>query len=884
MTEWIRVAGSRIRSWLGKRRVDEEFGDELQAHLQMLVKENVRRGMTAEEAERAARIKLGGEAQLRETNRELRGLPLLETFFQDLRFAARGLRKSPGFALVCVLTLALGIGANTAIFSVINAVLLQQLPFPESNRVVVINRHEGSSVPYPEFLDLQAQSQSFDLLALQRFDSMNLTSGGEPEHVVVRMCSPDFLPILGRQPILGRLYTKEEDRLGAAPVVVLAESLWRKRFGADPKALGTTADLDGKPYIIIGIVTDLPRQLSRADLFVPIGQWSGPDFRRRGFGFGSLGLARLKPGVTLAQARADLNQVASNLASAYPKEDTDLTFTAETFRTSTLGGMQETLLLLFGAVGFVLLIACANVANLLLARATSRNRELAIRVTMGAGRGRVIRQLLTETSLLALLGGGLGLLLAVWGTRAMIAASPAGVVNAEVTGVNPRMLIFTLALSLLTGILFGVVPAFKAARVNIQATLKEGGRGSTSGNQRTQSVLVVAETALALVLLVGAGLLVRSLTRVWQVNPGFDVHNVLTFDIESSPEVASDGGRIRRMYTDLIERLEALPGAEAASAVFGNLPLTGDSDIDFWREDKPLPEKIADAPDALYYAVSPAYLRVLRTPLLKGRFIEAGDRENAPVVVVINDSIARKLYPNENPLGKRLHLTFFEESAEIVGVVGTVKHFGLDRPPQNDNLLQLYLSAQQVPNRLMPLLSKGSKVALRTAAPADMITDAVRQVVRGVDSRQVMYGEETMQQLLDESLAGRRFSLMMLGVFAALALLLASVGIYGVISNLVGQSMHEFGVRMALGAQPRDVLRLVLGRGARLDLVGVALGVAAALPLMRLLSSQLFGVTAADPLTFTGVALLLSAVALMACFIPAYRATRVDPLVTLRHE
>jgi predicted permease len=884
MLGWARELASRIRGWLTMRRVDGEFSDELNGHLELLTEENLRRGMTREEAQHAARLRLGGTTQLHETNRELRGLPILETFFQDVRFAQRGLRKNPGFALVCVLTLALGIGANTAIFSVVNAVLLQRLPFPQPDRVMTIFRHQGSSVPYLEYRDIEAQAQSFELLALSRRDSMVLTGAGEPERVAVRMCTPDFLPILGIQPIAGRLYTKEEDRPGAAPVVVLAESLWRERFNADPQAVGSSAALDGKDYTILGVVPDLPRQFSRTDVFFPLGQWSEPTLYLRGYSLGTVGLARIKTGMTLAGARADLSRVAKNLAAAYPKEDSDLTFSVVPFRTQMVGDMRRTLLLLFGAVGFVLLIACANVANLLLARSTSRKRELAIRVTMGAGRGRVVRQLLTETSLLALLGGLLGLLLAIWGTHAMIGASPAGLLNAEVTGINVRVLFFTLGLSLATGILFGAVPAWKASRVNVQETLKEGGRGSTASHQAVQSALVIAEIALALVLLAGAGLLIRSLTRVWEVSPGFDPHNVFTFSVAASPEAAADGAKIRSMYRRLIENLEALPGAEAASELFGNLPFTGDSDIELWREDRPAPQQIADAPDALYYTVEPDYLNALRIPLLSGRFISKQDQPGSPVVVVINERAARQLFPNEEPLGKHLHLTFFDESVEIVGVAGTIKHFGLDAPPSEESQFQIYLAAQQVPDRMVPMLAKGATVVVRTQGPPGTMAAAARQVVHEVDSRQVMFNEGSMEQLLNDSMASRRFSLVMLGVFAGLALLLASIGIYGVISNLVGQSMHEFGVRMALGAQPGDVLRLVMSRGARLDTLGVAIGVAAALPLMRLLNHQLFGVSSADPLTFGGVALLLTAVALVACFIPAYRATRVDPLVTLRHE
>ena len=884
MFGWMRVLGARIVGMARMRRENEEFGNELDTHLEMLIAENVRRGMTREDARRAAKIKLGGATQLSERNRELRGLRLLETALQDLRYATRSLRKNPGLALICIVTLALGIGANTAIFSVVNAVLLQQLPFPQPDRVVVMHRHEQSSIPYAEFLDLQAQTKSFDLLALHRQDNMNLTSAGEPERELVRMCSPDFFTILGMRPILGRIYTKEEDRLGAAPVIVLSESLWRRKFNGDPKVAGSSVTLAGKDYAVLGVLPDLPRQFAKSDLFFPIGQWSEPTFRLRGEGFGAVGLARVKAGVTIEQARAELTHVAKTLAAAYPKDDAKLDFTAVPFRTYSIGDAQQPLLLLFGAVGFVLLIACANVANLLLARSTKRKRELAIRVAMGAGRGRVVRQLLTETSLLALLGGAAGLLLAIWSTRTIIAASPSGLLNAEEVGVNLRMLLFTGALSLFTGVLFGIIPALKAARVDVQETLKEGGRGSTTRQQRAQSVLVVSEIALALVLLAGAGLLVRSLARVWGVNPGYDAHNVFTFVVAPSAEAASDAPKLRQMYSRLIERLEALPGADSASVTFGNLPLTGESDIEFWREDRPRPEKMNDAPDALWFAVMPDYLRVMRIPLLRGRFITAEDSETSQDVVVINDAIARRVLPNEDPLGKHIYLHFFDQSTEVVGVTGTIKDFGLDTPPDKDNELQLYLPFRQVPDRLMPLLSKNSRLALRSVVPAGSMAGAVREAVRAVDSQQVMFGEATMQELLDGSTAFRRFSLLLLAIFAALAVLLASIGTYGVISNLVGQSMHEFGVRMALGAQQKDVLRLVLQRGLRLDLAGVVMGVAGGLPLMQLLSSQLFGVAPEDPLTFAGAAILLSGMALLACFIPAHRATRVDPLVTLRYE
>src|SRR5579863_527356 len=823
------------------------------------------------------------EAAREEKLRTYRGGNMLADLLQDVRYALRMLRKSPGFTAIVVLTLALGIGANTAIFSVVNAVLLYQLPFPQSGQLMMIHRGEGSSVPYPEFADLQAQATAFQYSALTRRDSFNLTGAGDAERMVGRMISADFFTILGTQPILGRNFRHEEDTLNAAPTVVLSEGLWRRKFAADPQVLGRNIALSGQEYEVIGVFPELPKFFAKVDIYVPIGNWADPAFRKRGAGFGTAVVARLKPGVSIAQSRANLNQVAQNLAATYPKEDKGLEFSVVSFRDSSIGDLPNTLILFSAAVGFVLLIACANVANLLLARSNGRTRELAIRMTMGAGRARVIRQLLTETVLLAVAGGALGLLLATWGMSAMRVIAPAGLLGAEGSGLDARVLGFTLAISVLTGILFGIFPALKTSQPDLQRVLKEGGRGTIGGHGRTQAALIISEIALATVLLVGAGLMIKSLACIWAVAPGFNPHNVLAFSVSLSPSSAKDPAKIRLMYAQLTEKLRATAGASAASPFFGNLPMTGDSDLVFWREDKPRPDNENDMPDTLWYAVNPDYLSALQIPLLRGRFITDRDTDSAPPVAVIDEKMARKLFPGEDPLGKQLHLTFFNEVVEIVGVVGDVKQYGLTSAA-DDGQYQTYFSFQQVPERLFPLLSSGSRVVVRTAVPPLSLVEPIREQVKALDDQQVMYGVQTMDEVLDESVAFRRFEMTLLNVFAGMALLLACVGIYGVISYLVGQRTNEIGIRMALGAQPGDVLRMVIARGAWLQILGVGLGIVIALPLMRLLSGFLFGVTATDPITFISVAVLLIAVGLLACYIPARRASRVDPLVALRYE
>ena len=886
----FRALFSRIAGLFDRERRDAELQDELQSVVQMHIEDNLRSGLSPEEARREALIKLGGMDQVSEAYREQRGVPILETLAQDVRFAVRGMRKNLGFTAIALLTLALGIGANTALFSVVNGVLLNPLPYPNPEQLVTLfgktKQFEHASVSYPNYLDWQEQSHSFSSMAAFHGENFTVTGQDEPERLQGYMISAAFFSALGVSPILGHTISPQEDIPGGAPVVLIGEGLWKRKFGASPSVLGRAMILNGTGYAIIGVVPANFHLYSadNSEVYVPIGQWTDPTFRDRTVGMGMGVVARMKAKVTLEQARADMENVARNLAAAYPQADTGLTVSVLRLKDDMVGDIRGTLLVLLAAVAFVLLIACANVANLLLARSSSRSREFAVRSALGASHSRLIRQLLTESALLGVIGGALGLVLAANGTKLVLAVVPHAVPRSREITIDTHVLLFTLLASVLAGILFGLAPAVKLWHTNLQQTLREGGRGTSGTRQRTQNAFVIVEMAVALVLLVGAGLMIRSLAVLWGVDPGFDPHNVLTFSVTIPPSVATSPAQLRAAVRQLHHAVSNTPGVDAASLTGGALPMDGDSEIPFWLEGQPKPANTSDMNWALFYIAEPDYAKAMGFPLLSGRFLSENDTETSAPVIVIDEYLAHKYFPNENPIGKHLNLGLLDTQPEIIGVVGHVKHWGLDTDSQQKIQAQVYMPLTQIPDRFWPLLSRGAYLMLRSKVDPLSLLPALRSSVSKVNHEYVIYNVQTFEQIISDSLAERRFSMVLLGLFAGLALLLSTVGIYGVITYLVGQRVPEIGTRMALGAQRKDVLQLILGRGIALAATGVILGSLLALILTRQMRSMIYGISATDPLTFAGVALLLMLIATWACYIPARRAMRVDPMSALRHE
>ena len=815
----------------------------------------------------------------------------MQTLLQDIRYGIRMLAKNPGFTVVAVLTLALGIGANTALFSVVNAVLLKALPFHQPDRLVALYQNkvqfQRASISYPNFLDWQRQNRTFDSMAAFRPDDFNLTGAGEAEHIRGEMISADFFSTLGLQPMIGRWFTSQEDQLGGAPVAVISAGLWARKFTARPDIVGRSVELNGTDYTIVGVVParfHLQMQNFPLDIgvYIPIGQWNDVTFHDRSSGLGTKAIGRLKPGVTLDQAYADMDSVATQLAEAYPVADRDSGVTLMSLKESIVGDARPFLLLLLAAVGFVLLIACVNVANLFLARSTSRTREFAIRSALGAGRHRVLRQLLTESALLAVAGGALGLLLAEWGMQGVLTLVSDSLPRAAEVTLDGRVLLFTVAISLLSGILFGLAPALKTSQLNVQATLREGGRGS-SGRHRVQGIFVATEMGMAVVLLIGAGLMLRTLSSLWNVSPGFDPHHVLTFNVGLPPATETrPTASIRSSFVQLHDRLAAIPGVQSVSLLRGAIPMGSDSEDPFWIEGRPKPLSDNDKYWSIWSEVEPDYLHVMGIQLIRGRFFTNADIESAPHVAVIDEDFAEKYFPREDPLGK-VFTDDYVGPTQIVGVVRHVNQWGLEE--KLAMRAEFYLPFRQIPDKYMTRAVRSTTVVLRSTGDPLALANTIRHEIQQMNSEQVMFEPKSMDDIVyNQSVMAQRFSMILLAVFAAVALMLASVGIYGVVSYIVGQRTQEIGIRIALGARPVQVMRWIMREGARMALIGVAFGLAAALALTRLMASLLYGVSTTDPLTFAGVAILLMGVALVACYVPAWRAMRVDPIVALRHE
>ena len=809
--------------------------------------------------------------------------------WQDLRFALRVLGKNLSFTTIAVLTLALGIGATTALFSVVNGVLLNPLPYPASEQLLSIRQKtvdaQERTLSYPNFLDYQRNNRTFTGMAGYLQEDFTLTGGGEPERLRGEMISASFFPLLGVKPVIGSVLSAEEDLLGGRPATMISEGFWRRKFGSSQEILGTAITLSGTDYTIVGVIPARFRLDRSNDVYVPIGQGRDPPFRDRRISAGMQVVGRLKPGVELDQARADMEAISRSLAAMYPDADRGEGIALASLKKDMVGNVQPFLLLLLGAVGFVLLIACANVANLLLARATGRTVEFAVRTALGASKSCIIRQLLTESVLVAVCGGALGLVLASWGIRSILAVLPAALPRADAVHIDQTVLIFALLISTLVGIAFGLAPALKASNPHLHETLKQGGRGSSGTRHGLQRVFVGAEIALALILSVGAGLMVRSFSKLAGVNPGFNPHRVLTFSLSLPTEISASPDKTRAYLRELDQKLGAIPGVEASSVSATSLPLSGDFDaMGFWLEGQPKPTSVHDMNPALWYAVEPGYFRAMGIPLKRGRLLGSSDDDHSPFVVVVDEMLARQYFAHEDPIGKRINLMLEFPQAEIVGVVGHVKQFSLDSSAGPPFQAQFYFPFVQFPDKHLQHFAGTTTLVVRTEEAPLALVSAVRRTIAEMSSEQVMYDEKTMDEVISQSLAARRFSMILLDLFAAFALVLATVGIYGVVSYMVGQQTHEIGIRTALGAQPKDVLKFVMGQSGRIVFMGVATGLVGAFALTRLVASLLYGVSSTDPSTFAGVAVLMILVALIACYVPARRAMRVDPIVALRYE
>jgi len=809
----------------------------------------------------------------------------VDNFLHDLKYGIRMLFKNPGFTIIAVLTLALGIGANTAIFTVVNGVLLRPLPFRDPSRIMLVVERNTMfpiiSTSYQNYKDWRDQSHSFESVEASCFTNLTLTGLGEPERFKARYATSGLLPLLGVTPIAGRTFLPEEDRAGGPPVAMISYSLWQRRFGGSADWLGRTITLDAQPYTLIGVLPPGFQFLQPADIYVPFEPWAKTLPDDRDWHPGIIPTARLKQGVQLEQARAEMKTITARLAKQYPEADASVSADVVHLQDQMVQIVRPALIVLLCAVAFILLIACANVANLLLARAASRSKEIAIRTALGASRLRVVRQLLTESVVISLLGGGLGLLFANFSLAPLLHLAASSVPDVGVIRIDRSVLFFTIAASLLTGILFGLVPALRTAQLDLRETLNESGRGSTgaAASHRLRSVLVVSEIALAMLLLVGAGLLLRSFERMQSVAPGFQPDHLLAADIPLSQTEYPKPEQRFQFFDRLLERVRTLPGVRSAGAA-SFLPMNGTGGIiRFNIFDRP-PKNASEFAAVGYRFITPNYLETIGVPLIAGRMFTEQDREHAPDVVIINQSMAKQYFPDRSPLGKRMQIGSPPDPQipwmEIVGVVGDVRP-GLGTEPQ----AEMFIPYRQV-DALLPVFQLS--VILRTSLDPKSETSALRGALNDINKNQPLVNVRTMEDSMATSVAQPRFRTWLLGLFAVLALLLSTIGIYGVMSYSVNQRVHEIGIRIALGAQPRQVFQLVTGQGLRLALLGVAIGFVASLALTRVLRSFLYEVSAIDPITYISVACLLVGVGLLASYLPARRATSVDPLTALRYE
>ncbi len=864
--------------------MEYEFARELEEHLALLTEENILRGMTAEEARRTARVRLGGISQLREVNRDLHGWSAMEAFFQDVRYALRTLRKSPGFSLACVLTLGLGIGASTAIFSVVNGVLLRPLPYPNHDRLVRVGeKHPGNgcglcgsfgNATYANFNDVERAARTVENISAFREWSFNLTSDGEPEQVAGALVSEDFFAALGSKPVLGRMMTREDDAPGGDNhVVVLSYALWQRRFGADRGVVGKTLQINAENYRVLGVMPrgfEYPEKSEVWCPLVPHGQ-----FRNNRRAHLLTIVADLRAGRTIGNAQAEIAAIGERIEKQNASEDPDMVLAMVSLKKSMVEPVQPALVVLVFAVGLLLVMACANLANLLLARAAARDKEFSLRTALGAGRARLVRQLLTESFVLAMLGGFVGLGIAAWSLQFISALDSQDLPRFGEISMDWRVLGFTLLVSWLSGLLFGLAPAISGTKADLNTSLK-GGAGSSLGAIRRGATraLIVPQFALAVVLLVGAGLLGNSFVRLLRVNPGFNPSGVLAAQLFFSPTEYPEGDvRGAFVLQQILENVRNIPGVRSAGLVTA-LPITGGASTDFTIEGRPLPPP-NNEPSADIRSADPDYFRTMGIPLLAGREFTQTDNSTARRVMLINQTMARQYWPNDSPIGQHVTMKDWGPplTGEIVGVVGDVKTNGLDEAVGP----MIYWPHFQFPELF-------NTIVVRSDGEPSRILPVVKAAVWAVNKNQAISKVETMEQVLSESLARRRLYMILLGVFAGAALLLAGVGIYGMVSYSVNQRIREMGIRIAIGAERGDVLRLVVGHGAKVALLGIVVGIAAALGLTRLMTSLLFGVSATDPLTFVGVASLLTLVALGASLLPARRAMRVDPMVALRHE